>query len=58
MGKLAKELSGIEKKLANHGFLNKAPEKVVAQVREKQELLAEKRDKLVTTLEKVKTFMA
>lgn len=58
IGKLSKELSGINKKLSNDGFLAKAPEKVVAEVRDKQTLLSEKRDKLESTLEKVKSFIA
>ena len=57
IGKLAKELTAIEKKLANPGFLSKAPEQVVADVREKQGLLSEKRNKLTATLDKVNTFI-
>ncbi len=57
IGKLDKELSGIEKKLGNQGFLAKAPDKVVAEVRSKQALLSEKRDKLTATLEKVQSFV-
>jgi valyl-tRNA synthetase len=56
IGKLSKELSGIEKKLSNQGFLSKAPEQVVTEVREKQALLSEKRGKLATTLDKIKSF--
>jgi valyl-tRNA synthetase len=58
IGKLAKELSGIDKKLSNQGFLSKAPEQVVTEVREKQALLSEKREKLSTTLDKVKSFVS
>ncbi len=57
IGKLAKELTGIEKKLANQGFLTKAPTEVVNEVREKQALMSEKRDKLSVTLQKVKAFI-
>jgi len=57
IGKLSKELSSINKKLNNQGFLSKAPEQVVAEVREKQALLSEKRDKLAATLEKINTFI-
>jgi valyl-tRNA synthetase len=57
IGKLAKDLTGFEKKLSNPGFLNKAPADVVAEVREKQALMSEKRDKLETTLNKVKSFI-
>jgi valyl-tRNA synthetase len=56
IGKLAKELTAIGKKLSNEGFLSKAPEQVVADVREKQASLAEKQEKLSQTLEKVKAF--
>jgi valyl-tRNA synthetase len=57
IGKLAKELEGIEKKLNNAGFLAKAPDNVVAEVREKQALMTEKRAKLSATLKKVKSFI-
>ena len=57
IGKLTKELAGIAKKLSNPGFLSKAPEQVVSDVREKQALLSEKQDKLAATLEKVKSFI-
>ncbi len=57
IGKLTKELTGIGKKLSNPGFLSKAPEQVVSDVREKQVLLSEKQDKLAATLEKVKSFI-
>jgi valyl-tRNA synthetase len=57
IGKLTKELAGVEKKLGNQGFLSKAPAEVVAEVREKQALMSEKRDKLAVTLQKVKAFI-
>jgi valyl-tRNA synthetase len=57
IGKLIKDLSGFEKKLNNPGFLSKAPAEVVADVREKQALMSEKREKLAATLEKVKSFI-
>jgi valyl-tRNA synthetase len=57
IGKLAKDLTGFEKKLNNPGFLNKAPAEVVAEVREKQALMSEKREKLAATLAKVKSFI-
>jgi valyl-tRNA synthetase len=58
IGKLSKELSGIDKKLNNPGFLSKAPEQVVTEVREKQGLLSQKREKLSDTLDKVKSFVS
>jgi valyl-tRNA synthetase len=56
IGKLSKELSGIEKKLNNEGFLSKAPEHVVAEVRDNKAVLSDKRQKLEATLQKVKSF--
>jgi valyl-tRNA synthetase len=56
IGKLSKELSGIEKKLNNEGFLSKAPEHVVAEVRDNKTVLSDKRQKLEATLQKVKSF--
>jgi valyl-tRNA synthetase len=57
IGKLAKELTSIGKKLNNEGFLSKAPEQVVADVREKQANLTTKQAKLTQTLDKVKAFV-
>jgi valyl-tRNA synthetase len=54
LGKLEKELGGIDRKLANEGFLAKAPAEVVEKVRGKQAALSEKREKLLATLEKIK----
>ena len=56
IGKLAKELAGLDKKLSNAGFLAKAPAPVVAEVREKQAQMTEKVAKLSATLAKVKSF--
>ena len=57
IGKLDKELVGINKKLSNDSFLSKAPGDVVAQVRDKQDNLTDKRDKLKATLERVRSFV-
>ncbi len=57
IGKLTKDLAGVDKKLGNQGFLAKAPAEVVAEVREKQVMMAEKKDKLSATLQKVKAFI-
>ena len=54
IGKVNAELQPVAKKLTNEGFLNKAPQEVVAQVKEKQKLLNEKLRKLEATLEKIK----
>ncbi len=56
IGKLAKELAGIEKKLGNAGFLAKAPAEVVDEVKQKRSRLSEKQDKLAATLQKVQSF--
>jgi len=56
IGKLEKELSGITKKLGNSGFLEKAPEAVIAKVKARYDELAEKRDKTEKNLERVKGF--
>ncbi|MEJ2154982.1 MAG: valine--tRNA ligase [Desulfobacteraceae bacterium] len=58
IGKLTKELAGVDKKLSNQGFLSKAPTQVVAEVREKQTALSEKRQKLEATFQKVKSFIS
>ena len=52
--KIAGELVGVEKKLANPGFLGKAPADVVQKVKDKQQALSEKRDKLQANLEKIR----
>ena len=58
IGKLTKELFGINKKLGNEDFLKKAPADVVDGVREKQTTLLEKQHALEATLERVKDMMA
>jgi valyl-tRNA synthetase len=54
MNKLAKELAVVSKKLANDGFLNKAPKDVVEQVKAKHAGLEEKRKKLESNLNRLK----
>jgi valyl-tRNA synthetase len=56
IGKLEKELSGINKKLDNRGFLEKAPEAVIAKVKARYDELAEKREKTKKNLDRVKGF--
>ena len=56
MGKLNKELTGINKKLNNDSFLSKAPAEVVTEVKEKQQVLSEKQEKLAATLERIRAF--
>jgi len=55
-GKLDKELFAISKKLENKGFLEKAPEDVVAKVKARFKDLAEKQEKTKKNLERVKEF--
>ena len=52
--KLEKEMTGVSKKLNNQDFLNKAPEAVVAKVRDKHTELAEKHDRLQANLVKIR----
>jgi valyl-tRNA synthetase len=51
IAKIEKELESVAKKLSNEAFLNKAPQEVVAGVREKQERLTEKGGRLRAHLE-------
>ena len=56
IAKIEKELKTSEKKLSNPGFLDKAPDHIVAEVRAKAETLSAKRDKLeqnLSVLEKI-----
>ncbi|MBC2743333.1 MAG: valine--tRNA ligase [Desulfosarcina sp.] len=57
IGKLSKELSGMNKKLGNEDFLKKAPAEVVDGVREKHAALLEKQQALEATLERIKAMM-
>ena len=57
IGKLTKELSGMNKKLGNEDFLNKAPAEVVAGVREKHAAKLEKQHALEATLDRIKAMM-
>ena len=54
INKVNADLAPVIKKLNNEDFLNKAPEKVVASVQEKQAQLQQTLEKLQTTLNKVK----
>ena len=54
INKLTNELSIVSKKLRNEDFLSKAPKDVVEKVREKQESLMQKQQKLRTNLDKIK----
>jgi valyl-tRNA synthetase len=54
MSKLAKELTTVSKKLENAGFLSKAPNDVVEQVKTKHSRLQEKQQKLQSNLDRIK----
>jgi valyl-tRNA synthetase len=56
IAKLDTELEKVSKKLDNEAFLNKAPAKVVADVKEKHTTLAEKQQKLRTNLERIEAL--
>ena len=56
--KLTAELTAVGKKLANDGFLSKAPSDVIEKVREKQSVLLEKQQKLQTNLDRIKAAEA
>ncbi|MEW5735065.1 MAG: valine--tRNA ligase [Thermodesulfobacteriota bacterium] len=58
IGKLDKDLSKTSAKLNNEDFLAKAPEEVRQKVVAQQEELAEKRDKLTATLDRIKEIQA
>ena len=58
INKLAAELTKVGRKLENDGFLSKAPADVIEKVRQKQEVLLEKQQKLQMNLERIKEMNA
>ena len=54
MNKLNRELDVIQNKLGNEGFIQKAPEHVIQQVRERDDELQEKQRKLQKNLDRIK----
>ena len=54
--KTTKELTGIQKRLNNESFLDKAPDAVIAKVKAQHDELAEKQEKVSTNLERVKSL--
>lgn len=52
--KVTKELLSVSKRLTNESFLDKAPDDVVEKVKEQQQMLQEKSDKLNLNLDKIK----
>jgi valyl-tRNA synthetase len=57
IAKVSGELEKTTKKLNNEDFLTKAPEDVVAKVREKAALLSDKSQKLTVSLDRIKTLV-
>ncbi|BBO80534.1 valine--tRNA ligase [Desulfosarcina ovata subsp. sediminis] len=57
IGKLSKELSGMNRKLGNEDFLKKAPPEVVAGVREKHAAMLEKQHALEATRDRIQAMM-
>jgi len=58
INKLHSGLTALDKKLANEGFLSKAPADVIDKVKEKQGALLEKQQKLQINLERIKAAEA
>jgi valyl-tRNA synthetase len=58
INKLHSELTTVDKKLANEGFLSKAPADVIDKVKEKQSALLEKQQKLQINLDRIKAAEA
>jgi valyl-tRNA synthetase len=56
LGKVAKELAALMKKLQNQDFLAKAPAEVVAKVKDQQQGLLEKQQKLEVNLQKIRSY--
>lgn len=56
IAKLDKDIALAEQKLGNPGFIDKAPEEIVAKEREKLDLARTAREKLVRQYEKIKTL--
>jgi valyl-tRNA synthetase len=56
LGKVAKELASLSRKLQNQDFRSKAPAEVVAKVRDQQQALLEKQQKLQGHLDTIKAY--
>jgi valyl-tRNA synthetase len=54
--KVVKELAGIEAKLGNPQFVERAPEEIIAEVEEKGTQLRERRDTLERSLERLRSL--
>jgi valyl-tRNA synthetase len=49
-------LTGIQKRLNNESFLDKAPDEVIAKVKAQHDELAEKQEKISTNLERIRSL--
>ncbi|MBJ6365383.1 valine--tRNA ligase, partial [Staphylococcus hominis] len=54
LDKLQKELDRVDKKLSNENFVNKAPEKIINEEREKQQKYQEKYNGVKNRIEQLK----
>ena len=54
LDKLQKELDRVDKKLSNENFVNKAPEKIINEEKEKQKHYKEKYDGVKARIEQLK----
>ena len=57
IGKLAKELASVSRKLSNEDFLGKAPAQVVTKVKERHGILLEKEQKTQINLDRIKKLV-
>jgi valyl-tRNA synthetase len=56
LGKIAREMDSLDRKLHNQDFLTKAPADVVAKVRAQQQELLDRQQKIQATLDKIKAY--
>jgi valyl-tRNA synthetase len=57
IAKLSKELLSVSNKLSNESFLDKAPQNIVDKVRDKHDTLQEKKARLLSNLERIRTYV-
>ena len=57
LGKVDKDFQGLQKKLSNHDFLQKAPADVVEKEKDKLKELEEKREKMISLKQKLEEFI-
>jgi valyl-tRNA synthetase len=56
LGKLAQDFASIAKKLQNQDFLAKAPAEVVTKVRDQQQELLDRQQKIQSNLDKIREY--